>query len=625
MKNLNRQFTLSLILFFLFICSGMAQKAPFKFGKVSKAELEMKVYPTDTTATAAILFDYGYFNSDRFEFVRTLRVKIFKKEGTTWGNQVFPASNKAAIKGITFNLENGNVVESKLKSESIFEERVTQQYFRTRVAMPNVREGSVVDIEFRYEGLPSEWMFQQEVPVSWSELVLEPTQYATFRKIYFGFERITESSDTRWVAKNMPAFKKEPFISAAKNYIARFEIELLSVNFPGLYRDFSTSWDAVNRRLNESIFFGKAMEGCGFLNSIAKEIKKNQSSPYERMKAAFVVVKKSIKWNEKESAFASNENLNFTFYKKIGNSADINLILITLLKKLDIEVYPVVLSTRDNGFLSIASPSLDKLNYVVAYVYLDDKKYFLDATEQFLPIGLLPQRCINLQGRLVDENKSEWIDLISAKKNRDFAKFDLKLEAGNLLTGDLTKLNYEYSAFDLRKKYEKFNSKEEYLKDLESENKGLIVNECQINNLDSLDLPVIQTFKLKIKNMATTVGDQCYINPLLFDLLNSNPFKTEERKYPVDFVCPSDKTFLLKIELPAGAQITEIPKPLNMSLPDGSARVIYQVTQGENYIQLNYLFRINKANYMESEYSDLRAFFSELVKKQSEQIVIKLL
>lgn len=63
--------------------SVFAQKVPIKFGKVDKTDLEMKVYPSDTSAVAAILCNYGYFNSTRFEFVRTLRIKIFKKEGTS--------------------------------------------------------------------------------------------------------------------------------------------------------------------------------------------------------------------------------------------------------------------------------------------------------------------------------------------------------------------------------------------------------------------------------------------------------------------------------------------------------------------------------------------------------------
>ena len=584
----------------------------------------MKFYPSDSSASSAILCDYGYFNSTRFEFVRTLRIKVFKKEGTSWGNQVFPVDSKAYIKGITFNLENGVVVESKLKSESIFEEKIMTNFYRTRVAMPNVKEGSIIDLEFTYNGLPGEWLFQQEVPVRWSELVIESSLSVNFKKIFFGFLPLSESSDTRWVAKEMPAFKKEPYMSSIKNYITKFDIELQNISSAGGgYMEFSTTWDAVNKRLDESNFFGKAMEGCGFLNSIAKEIKKNFATSYERMVAADQIIKKSVKWNENESAFSTTENLVFAFNKKIGGAGDINLTLIELLKKMDFEVYPVVLSTRENGFLSMASPSLRKLNYVVAYVSLDGKKYFLDATEQFLPAGMLPPRCINLQGRLIDEGKSAWIDLIPDKKDKKYIKYDLTLDGDNVLTGEIVRGNYDYAALDFRKKYEKFNSKEEYLRNLESENKGLSVIDCEISNLDSLNLPVVEKCHVKIKNAVTSAGNMLAINPFLFERLTSNPFQTEERKYPVDFVYPLEKTYIFMIALPEGAQVSELPKSLSMKLPDGSASVLYKVSALGNTVQLSYKFLINKVIYTEAEYSDLRALFSELVKKQSEQIMIK--
>ena len=625
MKNTVQKFIPAILLFCILQFSALAQKAPVKYGKIIKSDLEMKVYPSDSTAVAAILCDYGYFNSTRFEFERTLRIKIFKKEGAWWGNQVFPISSKADIRGITYNLENGEVVESKLKSESIFTENVTKNYSRIRIAMPNVREGSVIDLNFRFNGLPSEWLFQQEVPVRWSELILEPSSEVSFRKNFFGFERLSESNEMRWVAKEMPAFKPEPYMNSAKNYMTKFDIEILNLNLTWFYEEFCTTWEAVNTRLNENQYFGRAMEGCTFLNGIAKEIKKNQSDPFERLKAAQEAIKKAVKWNERESVFASSGNLSTSFNKKIGNSGDVNLTLIQLLKKLDFEVYPVALSTRDNGFLTPVNPSLDKLNYVIAYVLLDGKKYFVDATEGFLPVGMLPQRCINLQGRLIDEKESGWIDLESEKKNKKFISFDLKLDADNMLSGQITKSSYDYAALDFRKKYEKFNSKEEYLKNFEAEHKGLSVIDCEITNLDSIYLPLMETYKVKIKNVVTSSGNQVYINPFLFEQITSNPFKTAERKYPVDFICPSEIIYLFKLTLPEGAQVIELPKQISMKLPDGSAVFMSQFTKNDNVVQLTYRFRINKAIFPENEYANLRALFSELVKKHSEQISIKTL
>lgn len=299
--------------------------------------------------------------------------------------------------------------------------------------------------------------------------------------------------------------------------------------------------------------------------------------------------------------------------------------MIQLLKKLDFEVYPVALSTRSNGLLSPICPSLTKLNYVIAYVLLGGNKYFLDATEELIPVGMLPERCINIQARLIDENKSEWVNLIPDKKEKKFILCEMKLEADNVLTGKIIKTNYDYAALDFRKNYQKFNSKEEYLKDFESNNKGLSVINCAITNLDSIYLPLKESYDVKIKNNVTTAGNMIYINPLLFEQINSNPFKAEDRKYPVDFIYPSDKTYIFNLNLPEGAQVVELPKSLTMRLEDGSASIQYLVATKDNIVQLSYKFILNKEIYSENEYSNLRALFSELVKKHAEQIVIKIL
>lgn len=631
-KTVSQKIILVILLLGVIKFAAVAQKAPIKYGKIDKADLEMKVYPSDTSAVAAILCDYGYFNATQFQFVRTLRIKIFKKEGTTWGSQVFPIFSKNDVRGITYNLEKGEIVETMLKSESIYLERVTEHSFRTRVAMPNVKEGSIIDLEIMLKGLPREWQFQAEVPVRWSELIIEPSAYVTFRKNLFGFEHLSESSDMRWVAKDIPAFHKEPYMNSAKNYLTKFEIELLNVGFPptnrnpsGFYHDYSTTWDAVNYQLRESSLFGKAMHGCAFLNDLVKDIENKYTVPFDRLKAAHEAIKKAVKWNETETILSTTENLSYSFNKKNGSSADINLILIQLLKKLDFDVYPVALSTRSNGFLALSTPSLEKLNYVVAYVLLGDKTYFLDATEEFLPVGMLPERCINLQGRIIDEKKSGWVNLISDKMEKKVILFNMKLEADNVLAGEITTSNYDYAALNFRKKYEKFNSKEEYLKDFEKEHKGLSVISCELTKLDSIYSPVQESYQVKIRNTVTSAGNMVYINPLLFEQLTSNPFKTEDRKYPVDFVYPSEKTYVFKLELPDGAQVVELPKPLNLKLGDGSAFVKYQVSANDKSVQMIFKFVVNRPIYNELEYGDLRALFSEVVKKHAEQIVIKTL
>src|ERR1035437_4511825 len=172
LKNFKKKFSLVLFLF-ISLNAIWAEKAPMKYGKVDKADLEMKIYPADSTASAVLLCNYGYFDSNQMQFVHQMRIKILKEEGKDQGNFSVPASEKTNVKGQTINLENGVPLVTKLNKEGIFIERITKNTYRARVAMPNVKVGSVLDIEFYFTGLPSYWSFQKDIPVRWSELILE--------------------------------------------------------------------------------------------------------------------------------------------------------------------------------------------------------------------------------------------------------------------------------------------------------------------------------------------------------------------------------------------------------------------------------------------------------------------
>jgi hypothetical protein len=51
----------------------------------------------------------------------------------------------------------------------------------------------------------------------WSELNIEPNTYFMFRKNFTGYTSLSESSDSKWVAKDVPALKTEPFKNNYEN------------------------------------------------------------------------------------------------------------------------------------------------------------------------------------------------------------------------------------------------------------------------------------------------------------------------------------------------------------------------------------------------------------------------
>ena len=124
--------------------------------------LKMQVYDKDTSAGAVVLADYGestitYNQNQGFElrFERLRRIKILNKSDYDWANFVIPVYKTDAndekltnLKAATFNLEGGKITETRLTKEGIFNEKATDNWANTRITLPNVKEGSVIDIAY---------------------------------------------------------------------------------------------------------------------------------------------------------------------------------------------------------------------------------------------------------------------------------------------------------------------------------------------------------------------------------------------------------------------------------------------------------------------------------------------
>ncbi|MBN1145076.1 MAG: DUF3857 domain-containing protein [Bacteroidales bacterium] len=598
------------------------QPAPARFGKVDPADLEMKVYDLDTTAEAVILCDYGEFNTNTFQFTRLKRIKVLKKEGLDQVNGVYNISGSGLIKGMTYNLVDGEIVESKLKNESIFKEQILGDNYRYRVTMPDVRVGSIVDIQYSFPLLPNEWRFQDRIPVRWSELRIPESPYVTFQKSFFGFLPLYVNESGRWVGRNMPALHDEPYMNSLTNYLNKVEIELSNITLPNYSKFYTSSWDAVNDYLLHHSRFGEKMSMALFLTEDVKTIEAMNLAELDKMKAACNLVKQKIKWNEEESLYAYTD-LNLVYKKGSGNSAEINLTLVMLLKKLGFNAFPVALSTRENGLISPVFPTIDKLNYVIAGVKHGEKNYLFDATEPYLNPELLPFRVLNGRGRIINDKLSGWIEIKPESAQRETVLCNMKLEETGEMAGTISYTDSDYEAFYFRKNFKSYNSQDEYIQDIESSFPGVTINSSSFKNIDSVASPVTEKYEVSLTGYASNLGEMISINPLLIEKKESNPFKMENRKYPIDYGHPIKNRYIITISLPDGYEVSELPKSCNLVLPDKAASFVYLAKQNGNTIQLTAIFEINKTLFLENEYQLLKEFYNQVISKHAEVIILK--
>ena len=187
----------------LFNLNCLAQN--FELGKVSIAELEEKHHPKDTSAVAAILFkkgrtsfEYSQENGFMIQTVVNVRIKIYKKEGYDWANKTINYSIDSSPKesldfsdAVTYNLVNGKIEKTKLKSDGIFVEKINKYWNRKKITMPNVKEGSVIEYEYSIRTPnkvhPRDWDFQTAIPVNYCEYKTSIPEYYSYNSSTKGF------------------------------------------------------------------------------------------------------------------------------------------------------------------------------------------------------------------------------------------------------------------------------------------------------------------------------------------------------------------------------------------------------------------------------------------------------
>lgn len=654
--------------------SLIAQKDLIKFGDISKEELSLTTYDKDSTAPAVILADYGvstmlYRQNIGFtlDFERITRIKILTKDGLGWGDFIIPLYKSGStdekltgLKAASYNLEDGRIVESKLKNEGIFKENVDENHDLVKITCPNVREGSVVEISYKvnspFLGRFHDWTFQTSIPIIVSEYRAQIPEWFHYDRYMQGYvslavadetrqsnsirltsfersnDRVTRSQTTsnqvdymdikyRWVANEVPAFKPEPYMTSIHDYVTKINFELASVKFPNEpVKNYMGTWADINKTLAESEQIGGQISGNGFLKKIAEEVTAGMNSPEEKIAAICTYVKQNVAWDGEQRMYPGLP-LRKVLENKKGNSAEINLLLGAMMEKINLEVRPVLLSTRNHGLLRIATPVSSQFNYLICLVTAGDRSFMLDATERLLPLGMLPERCLNGQGFAISKAGFRWVPLESMVKTRRLTSGEFTLKPEGELDGKLKLDCSGYAALESRKKY-LTDGETEYLKGFVGAH-AWDIKSTAIGNAMEIQNNFTQEHELVVNENMVVAGDIIYLDPFIHSAHKENPFKSEVRQYPVDFGSPQEETFFFKLTIPEGYAVDELPQSKVIAMPENGARYIYNITQNGNEILLTSMFHINKSLFTQLEYPYLREFYNQIVAKESEQIVLK--
>ena len=665
------------IAFTLFLFTQLATFTQnYDFGKVSKEELQEQFYPLDSTADAAYLYrsrktHFDYDVDDGFRTITEVhnRIKIYNKDGFKNGTQEVvlykPLSGKKEkftnLKAYTFNLIKNKIVKTKVSKKSIFEERKNKYYVIQKIPLPNIKENSVIDIKYNvispFRSI-DDLKFQFEIPIkklNYSVAIPDYFKYKEYIRGYyqikpifsfinkdFQFETpdkkvsksggyVTEKGEvfklnvaikqSLFKADNIPALKeKEAFIGNIENYRGAIIYELASSKLPNSMEEhYADSWENISKKIYRSGAFGDELTKSSYYSDDIENLLKSANNEFEKVAILFQFVKSKVKWNGYYGKYTEN-GVRKAYRENTGNVADVNLMLTSMLRFAGLDANPVLVSSRGNGIPLF--PTIKGFDYVIAAVTFNDGKYvLLDATEPYSLPNTLPERALNWNGRLVKKDgSSSWLKLTTGKHSLEENMLMVKINDELVAEGFIRTKFDNIKALNFRRS--KNHIKEEILSTNFEENNNVEIEDFKLQNKLDLNKPIVRMIKFSSEDLIEGINGKLYIEPLLFLTRHSNPFKLEERKFPIDFTTSWKELNRVTITIPNGYKVEKLPETLAIGLPEDIGVFKYQVSQVGNKIKAVSVLQFNKPLIGAQYYKDLKNFFDETVRKQSEKIVL---
>lgn len=639
-------------------CVGLySQNVVREFKKIETKDFEVKAPEDDPDAEAIVLFDIGktrfYDTGDglNIKFTRITRILILKESGLDWAEISIPLykprneepERLQNLKASSYNMVDGGIHYTELDNESIFEERINENWIRKTFAMPAVKVGTIIEYEYQLispyvVNLP-DWEFQNRIPTLYSRYEVGITPFYEYTFLLQGTKSVdsykyvdelyeksfytTKYHDRvhEFIMENIPAFKDESYITSVQDYIIKIDFQLSRIWSPyGASTDFLTTWEAMNEKFYKHDDFG------GFIKKSEKIANKIFSENLsidgldDRKKCKLIVdyVKENFSWNGRDRKFAEKSPKDF-LKEASGSNSEINLFLVGMLRAAGINAKPVLISTRDHGRIRTDYPYAHLFNYVIVIAEVKGRFILTDGTDPLLAYSRIPSRCINHQGLIINKDEEAWVNVTNsmAFPSSVYKEIKLKVDLDELVINcEFNNQSNEYLALKNKKSYGR--NPDLFIESLE--NKGFEnVDDIMAMNLKVPGKPFIINYKANYP--LDYFEDKILVAPFLNLPISENELKQPERLYPVDMNYKKNWKYNSLIDIPEGHQILKTPEDFLMD--NAIMKIELKSEKIGKYLAVTGIIEYKKAVYPPEDYKKLRSYINIIIKRFNDKIVFK--
>ena len=653
----------------------------YKFGKVSKAELEEQSYEADSTANAVILYDkkevyYEYNPTVRWFLLITevhRRVKLYNKNGFDYASDDFllyknerAEERMSDLKGYTYSLDGGKVIKTKLQKDGIFENEFSENYDQIKFTMPELKDNSV--IEYKYKIISpfvyniDRIVLQDQIPIKKLDVSIKMPEYFNFKKFTTGYLPIDlkeSNADGSFIytpnrakffdvesrsygsnrpkdkptpidykiivnsisSTDVPAFKTEAYSGNINNYVSSVVYELQYTKFGTSIENYATTWEEIIKKMYSRADFGGELNKTNYYKEDIDQLVGGISDPIKKAGLIFGFVKQKMNWNGNYRATVQS-GVRKAYKEGTGNVADINLMLTSMLNHAGVKANPVLVTS--NQKVTSLFPTLGGFDYVITRVKLPNgNSIYLDATDKYGEPNVLPNRVIQGTARIIAENgKSQRLNLRPGKPSLNRSSLQYEIDTNGTVKGKSNMYHLDYLAHNFRDRFGIYDQKSQEKRILKKYEIDELIN-YEVKGANQLGKPVNERFEFVVEDQIEVIDNEMFFSPLLFLRNKENIFKSDDRRYPVDFGYGFSDVYMVNIKIPEGYEIAELPESGGFKLPDDLGSFSFNAKIVNGMIQISVTETINSALILPEYYPSIKEFYNKIIEKESDQVVLK--
>ena len=357
---------------------------------------------------------------------------------------------------------------------------------------------------------------------------------------------------------------------------------------------------------------------------------------FQKARVIYDYIESNIRYSSvpfRQSAYVP-QRPSLTLSTRLGDCKDLSSLFVTLANMAGINAQMVLINTRDNGQQQIKLPGVE-FNHCIVKAVLDNKKYHIELTDNYLPFASLPNNIIGAAMLEIPyrnkEEKTDFTLLPGDNRTKDVIRRTLDIKpVGSDIEVVTRTVKYGSHSSDVRTDYQNLDN-DKQMKEMEKTVAGSFKNNVKLASVEFKELSgladsVVYTYAYRVKNEISEIGAMKTFKITYPDIVASlDRFSADTRTYPIEYWTYENTDLyetVVTITAPTGTKFVELPTSENLTFKDMKFSITYTLKAPDKLV-VTRKFSCSRQNIPAADYAEFKTFFEKIVKAEQKFIAYK--